>query len=209
MDINLIIEELENEILWRYKELKNIKKLYFNNITKNAIKIGSSKKIKINNTPESKYILRSSIPLIYAHWEGYFKKAIQVLNKELDSSIVDFNNLNTMLLSILSRDKHNKKYVSHQLRFSEIILDTESNLNWDVLEKFLYRYNLRIKEFEKYSPKINQLVKIRNGISHGENAYHFDDFSQIEEYIQLVIRLMIITKQSLINCIIYKSYYKD
>lgn len=209
MSTNVIIEELQNEILWRYKELKNIKKLYFKNVTNIIITIGSTQKNKIVNTPESKYILRSSIPLIYAHWEGYFKKAIQLLNIELDSTEVDFNNLNTMLLSILSKDKFSKKYMSHKLKFSEIILDTESNLNWDVLEKFLCRYNLRKKEFEKYSNKITQLVKMRNGISHGENAYHFEDFSQINEYIELVIKLMLITKQSLMNCIIYKSYYKS
>lgn len=207
--INSIKLELNNEILWRYKEVKNIIKLFEQHSQKEIISIGSYQKERIINTPESKYILRSAIPMIYAHWEGFFKKAIELLNSHLDIIEIDFNKLNIMLLSILLKDKHTQKSLDMRLKFTEIIIDTKSNLDWKVLEKFLYRYNLNRENFEKYSAKINELVKIRNGIAHGENAYHFEDIQKIDDYLLLVIKLMIITKTSVINCLKYKKYYKQ
>ena len=206
--INDIDKELNNEILWRYKELKNISRLFEKHTKKELITIGTIQKERISNTAESKYILRSAIPIIYAHWEGFFKESIKKLNNYLDNSKVDLNKLNTMLLSILSKDKHNKDYLNYKLEFSRIIIDTDSNLDWKVLQKSLYRYNLNIKNFEKYSSKLTELVKIRNGISHGENAYHFDNIDKINEYLFLVIRLMIVTRKSIVECICYKQYYK-
>jgi len=205
--INTIKRELDDEILWRYKELKNISSLFKYHTKKEIVEIGRIRKERIHNTSESKYILRSAIPIIYAHWEGFFKESIIRLNDYLDTLEIDFNRLNTIMLSILSKDKQTVKYLSYELKFTKIVLDTNSNVDWKVLQKFLYRYNLNVKKFEKYSAKLNELVKIRNGISHGENAYHFDDISEINSYLQLVTRLMIITKNSVIDCLTFELYY--
>lgn len=203
-----IKNELDEEILWRYKELKNIKKLYDSNITHKELKIGSTIKSHIENTKESKYILRSAIPMIYAHWEGFFKTSITLLHKELDSQDVNYNKLNITLLSYLTKDKHTPKYKESDLKFSEIVVNTESNLSWKILEKFCIAYNFNIIQFEKYKSDISLLVTIRNGISHGDNAYHFDDFKIIDKYIKIAFRLMVITKVSVLKCLQYEKYYK-
>lgn len=206
--INKVKKELDEEIAWRYKELKNIERLYIAHLTNKQVQIGSQTKQISKNTRESKYILRSSIPLIYAHWEGFFKKSIELLHKELDLLSLDYNKLDNAILSILTKDKHTIKYKEGQFKFSEILIDTKSNLSWDVVEKFCNRYNFDIKKFDKYKSLIEQLLKIRNGISHGENAYHFDDISKINEFTYLAMRLMIITKLSVLNFLEYKKYYK-
>lgn len=204
-----LLAELTQEILWRHKELKNIKKLYEANLIKEIIKIGNTDIEKIKNTSESKYILRSSVPLIYAHWEGFFKKSIELLHKELDLISTDYNKLDNVLLSILTKDKHTNKYKNCNFKFTEILIDTESNLSWKILEKFSIRYNFNLKRFEKHKDTLEQLLKTRNGISHGENAYHFEDFSKIEEYLIVTTKLMIITKNSVVNCLKYKKFYKQ
>jgi len=207
-NIDSVKTELTEEILWRYKELKNIKRLYNANLTKQIFQVGNGTITKTKNTSESKYILRSSIPLIYAHWEGFFKKSIKLLHQELDLLSTDYNKLDNTLLSILTKDKDINKYKKDKFKFIEISINTESNLSWKVLEKFSIRYNFNLKRFEKYKTTIEQVLKARNGISHGENAYHFDDFSKINEYINVITKLMIVTKNSVINCLKYKNYYK-
>jgi hypothetical protein len=204
----MLKDELMSEILWRYKELKNIKILYDSNV--NYKKIGESNFVSVENTRQSKYILRSSIPLIYAHWEGFFKKSIELLNYELDKiNNINYNRLNNILLVSLVKDKHADKYLHNKFLFSEIIIDTESNLSLKVIKKFSKRYNFNFNDFYKQKHIIEQLLKVRNGISHGENAYHFNDFKKIQEYINTVISLMIIVKNNVINCLKYKKYYKE
>jgi len=132
MNYKNIKEELSLDILWRYQELTNIKKIYVTNLTKTTI-MGIE---RTQNTSESKYILRSAVPMIYAHWEGFFKKSIEVLNHELDQIDIDLNKLDNILLASLCRDKHNEKYKNIKLNFSDIIIDTESNISWKVIEKF-------------------------------------------------------------------------
>jgi len=208
MEYNTIKEQINFEIAWRYKELKNIEKLYFSNLENRELRIGNSIRNTFENTPQSKYILRSSIPLIYAHWEGFFKKSIELLNSELDNIIIDFNKLNNLLLVHLTKDKHKEEYLNKDFKFSEMIVDTESNLSWKVIKKFFLRYGFDIKNILKHKVDIEKLLKIRNGISHGENAYHFEKFENVEIYIKATIRLMILIRNMIINCLIYKTYYK-
>ncbi len=204
--MNNLKEELTLEILWRYRELKNIKILYDSNIIVKPI--GTSNLTSIINSPQSKYIMRSAVPVIYAHWEGFFKKAIEILNTELDKLNVDFNRLDNVLLSILLKDKHTIKYKNTKFKFAEIVIDTESNLSWKVIEKFSNRYNFNIKSFEKHKPIIQQLLTTRNGISHGENAYHFDNFNKINQFIRTVIKLMILLRNNILDCLVHKTYYR-
>lgn len=208
MTLQAIKDELTAEILWRKKELSNIEKIYNNYISIEIVSIGTVRKEKINQTSESKYILRSSIPLIYAHWEGFFKKSIDIIHNELDSHSIDYNKLDHSMLAALTLGKHTKEYKSNKLKFNDIVIDTESNLKWKVLEKFSNRYNFNLEKFEKYKTTINEILKIRNAISHGENAYHFEDISQIKIYIQNTIKLMILTRNEVLIYLEYKNFYK-
>ena len=202
-------EELMSEILWRYKELKNIKYLYNNSVTYENIKVGSQTIVKKVISSHSKYILRSSFPMIYAHWEGFFKSSIILLNKQLDKKEVDFNKINNALLMAISKDKHKDEYKNKKLYFEHIVINTESNLSWKVVQKFSIRYGFNIHKLSKYRIDLEQLLKIRNGISHGENAYHFDSYDIIDKYILISIKLMLILKSEIIYCLKYEKFYKE
>ena len=203
-----IKEDLTTEILWRKKELQNIKKLYDKNIIQEEINIGSVSKIKITQTAESKYILRSAVPLIYAHWEGFFKKSIDIIHQELDTYSVDYNKLDHSILAALTLNKHTEEYKFKELKFNDIIVNMESNLKWKVLEKFTNRYNLNLKKYEKYKSVIQEILKVRNAISHGENAYHFEDITKINDYINNTIKLMLLTRNEVMTYLEYQNYYK-
>ncbi len=61
-------------------------------------------------------------------------------------------------------------------------IDTKSNLNFKVLKEICEKININIARFEEYETELNQLVSIRNSISHGENAYNFNTYEAIDEY---------------------------
>lgn len=54
------------------------------------------------------------------------------------------------------------------VRIPDQVVDTESNLTPTVMKKNLYRLGLPHDQFESYDGDINRLLRIRNGISHGE-----------------------------------------
>ena len=197
-------EELSLELKWRYKEIGNIKQIYKENII--SEKIFNVFRIRLNE--QSKFILRNGILILYAHWEGYFKFCLQTINSKLDFMYVDLNKIDNSLLSLLYKDKHTLKYKNKKVLFEEIVIDTGSNLDWKRLEKLLDIYNFNKRQFKKYEREINQLVKIRNGIAHGENAYHFDDYQSISKYIIAVLNLMLISRLNTINFFKLKKYQK-
>jgi hypothetical protein len=200
-----INEELKLEYEWRYKDLNNIKEIFNDNISleKRQFNIYSLKK-----NYKSKFVLRTGILLIYAHWEGYFKFCIRTINKELDSITVDLNKLDISLLELLCKHKHTLKYKNNNLKFEDILIDTGSNLDWKRLEKIINIYNFDKKSFEKYKSDINNLVKIRNGIAHGENSYHFEEFKVINKYLNAVRDLMLLSRYSTIKFLKLKKYIK-
>jgi hypothetical protein len=53
------------------------------------------------------------------------------------------------------------------VNLNDEVVDTESNLSPTVLKKNLYRLGLPHEKFDGYKDEINELLAIRNGISHG------------------------------------------
>jgi len=111
-------------------------------------------------------------------------------------------------LSALTLNKHTQKHKYDKLRFNDIVVDTESNLKWKVLEKFANRYNFNLTKFEKYKSLIGEILKIRNAISHGENAYHFEDIEKINRYRENTIKLMLLTRNEVLIYLECHNFYK-
>ena len=166
--------EILADIEWRVKELTAIKTLplkhYLNNSEKNIA---------------SKF----AIPNVYSLWEGYVKFVFRTYLNEINSLNLKYDQLHNNILThgfdtkypqfttgIKNEFKSKCKFFDSF--FSSLInpisidakLPTESNVNWKVLNKLLQRFNL--VEFPEVPNKSNldNLLRIRNSVAHGENS---------------------------------------
>ena len=187
---------IEEHIQWRITELALIKKIY----------------LKLLTNEEKKFFLQSSIPTIYAIWEGFVKNILKSLLKFLDTKNIPSKDISEELL-VWSLDeklknlkqsadfkkqmKHSQILLNHlesDTKFSKIKIDVKSNLSKKVLLELCISLGIsNIEEFfsENELDGLFRLVDIRNKISHGEkNAIVFENLDDIQEYIVLVSKLM-------------------
>lgn len=203
-----IIEEIKQENEWREKDFSKIKYIYYQLSDENQV-----------------LFLRMSIPYIYAHWEGF---VIDSLKKILDH----FNQLklqhhqvkiNIFVLSLQEKFDYLKgkqsfeqkcqfsenflRFLNEQLKFDKHI-NTQANLNFDVLKDLCQLFGLNVDKFAQYRAKINKLVNIRNHIAHGENSYILS-LENIEEYINLVNELILRLAEELEEYLQQEKYLKS
>lgn len=177
-------EKLENsldkDISWRTKELINLK---------NEI----NSKFERNNQ-EVSFLIRGSIALIYAHWEGSIKTQlshyVKFLNNLLRDKYLELENYDDEILDLLFQPTikilgHNTKEKRlkgiqnfKKLYFDKSILKidsaevvtTKSNLSFEVLIELFEKFKIEQLD-DIHSMFIEQLLKDRNAIAHGENRY--------------------------------------
>ena len=73
---------IEEHIQWRVTELALIKKIY----------------LKLQTNEEKRFFLQSSLPTIYAIWEGFVKKVLKSLLQFLDTKEILSENISEELL---------------------------------------------------------------------------------------------------------------
>ena len=132
-----LVHELEAERDWRVAELSKIKLLF--------------REIKeMDNDEYSSIYLKMTIPMIYAHWEGYcissFRIVIEYINRrEINAHEIAYNILtyaNNKTYDKLKGKSSFEQRVEFSKKFVEILngkvklaerVDTKSNLNYKVL----------------------------------------------------------------------------
>ena len=190
---NNFVKELEAERDWRIAEFGRVKRI---------LQI-------IQKTENEKYVrtyLKMTIPMIYAHWEGYcvasFKLMAEYINKEeIDARMCTYN-LITYANTVAYDKLKGKSSFEHRTEFSrefEKILDgklkiparidTKSNLNYKVLKEILDIFEININKFQKYESDLNTLVNIRNAIAHGENSI-IPDIEKMEKSIKCITEMI-------------------
>lgn len=82
------------------------------------------------------------------------------------------DNLGDTKLHRFARDRefieHAFDFLARKVNIPDKVVDTESNLKPVVLRKNLYRLGLPHDQFSSLEPKIEQLLNLRNKITHGE-----------------------------------------
>ena len=190
---NNFVKELEAERDWRIAEFGRVKRI---------LQI-------IHKTENENYVrtyLKMTIPMIYAHWEGYcvasFKLMAEYINKEeIDARMCTYN-LITYANTVAYDKLKGKSSFEHRTEFSrefEKILDgklkiparidTKSNLNYKVLKEILDIFEININKFQKYESDLNTLVNIRNAIAHGENSI-IPDIEKMEKSIKCITEMI-------------------
>ena len=202
-----ILEEIEADKDWRNLELTNIKIICQ----------------KLDNRELNKLILKSTIPMIYAHWEGFVVTSLRKVNRYLNSLEYSYSDFHINLLtnayedniknldSSLGYDKRVKhlniifEKLTNSVAFSTKI-DVKSNLKFQVLQDICMRFNLNINSFQEHKRDLEKLIQIRNSIAHGENAYSFEKYEDIEQYTTLLSNLMDILHIEIEEFFVDKKY---
>lgn len=188
--------KLFDELGWRRKELKLIKD-----------------QIPMSSSPLQSALLRSAIPLLYAHWEGFVKVAMSCYLEHVSRKHLKNNKLTIKFLTLSVQNKigelfdnsfENKvkifetlftNYNSQSNVPKKNIINTKSNLKFEVLKEILFILDLDDSHIDKHKGVINDLVQNRNHIAHGEyNVVDYrtfimfhDEITALMEYLKTII----------------------
>jgi hypothetical protein len=202
-----LISKLFEELSWRRKELFLIKNI-----------------IPVDKNPIQNALLRSAIPFVYAHWEGFIKVSMShylefvskryLKNNELKNSFVTLS-IQNKLGEINNNNFENKvKIVTFLLdemdKQSTIpkrnIINTKSNLTFEVLKEILFILDLDDNHINSQKDLIDDLVKARNHIAHGE--FQIVDYATFIHTYDDVIALMDFLKTKIENNAVLELYKK-
>lgn len=184
-------DRLDKDLSWRKKEISNL----FLHI---ETQVGE---LRIA-------LIRGSITLLYAHWEGFIKNAsvsylqcIRDLNLTLNCLKDNFwhislgQKFSSQQISFrsYSHQKQVFEYIQRELKNEQLlvapkyVIDTKSNLKFEVFQTIAKQIGVDISWYETKKNFINtRLLKLRNAIAHGEFSKHEDlreDFRVIKKEI--------------------------
>lgn len=173
-------------------------------------------------------LLRASVALLYAHWEGFIKTAchyylcyiasLKLSNDKLTPELTALS-----LRTLLSRSIDTRSAILHKEMVEGIrengseraniptyrdAIQTASNLSYPVLENILRSIGLDPAQYEYARDLIDtQLVNSRNKIAHGENDYiEQSEWSELESE---VLKIMDAVSTQLVNSALNSSYQRN
>lgn len=209
MNYNDILLEIELDQEWRLLEFEKIQ-----TICQKA------------SEDEVKIILKSSIPLIYAHWEGFVVQSLRVLHRWLSSFGYSFEQFDINILTV-SYEEHLKNLVhieeyDRKKKHLEIILDkinqnvefcpkidVKSNVNFKIIKnEICQKYNFEIDNFTCFQKDLDSFLNIRNKIAHGELMVGFDNYEDIQKYVVLLSDLMATLYAEIESFCVNKKYLR-
>ncbi len=204
-------DSLTEDFVWRRKELFILKSL-----------IQASKK----SSSQQKALIRSGIPILYAHWEGFVKAAASNYLEYVALQGLRYTELQSNFVALAVKNKLSEARESNKASiFIEAItsirsdlegksnipykgvIQTGSNLNSSFLKEITVTLGLDYSEYEIKENLIDEkLLAKRNNIAHGE-------YLQMEEsdYIELhdeVVLMMNLFRNQVENCASQKKYLR-
>jgi hypothetical protein len=198
-------KKLYDEFSWRRKELTLLK----------------SKIPKERNSLQSA-MLRSSLPLLYAHWEGFVKLTMSYYLEFVSKKYLKHNELKSTFIALSLQNKIgdlNNSSIENRTKiidfiFNDIdkqsnipkknIINTKSNLKFEVLKEILFILDLDDPHIDSKKELINDLVIERNHIAHGEQQ--LVDYETYENIFNDIIALMDYLKTAIENNAIQEKY---
>ena len=162
---NLISEDYA----WRRKELKLINDQV------------SSKPSAIQSAA-----LRFSVPILYAHWEGFVKKSTEIYLEYVAKKHLKHNELKPQFIALSLSKKLGSleiKNLGEKAKTVEFLINgfdknsnilttnviqTKSNLKYYIFKEILFIIGIDESKFSGYESLINDLVDARNNIAHGD-----------------------------------------
>lgn len=199
---------LQDDIVWRVRELSEIVRL-----CKDA---GGTQKIAA---------LRASVPVLYAHWEGYFVVATNAYLNFVTEKRCTLSSLRAEFWALTVRKRVRPNQINGDISFSRFLLEVRgeadrtfkkgtferingaSNLKSDVVKFCCECIGLDWRHYERYFDFIDkELIDKRNHIAHGSSV-RFDENS-VGEFRDKVVELMRITQVEIENSAVCGKFLK-
>ena len=215
-----LTKKLDNDLAWRKKEIS-----YLREAVKNSAQ--SEKDAKDNFNP-TVYLSRAGFVLLYAHWEGFIKKAAENYLEFVAAQKLRCNELVPPFLSLAlkkasAKDRETAKetdfYInmvnfmleglSNQAEFPSDSISTKSNLNSKVLTDILRIIDIDHSEYESTLKLIDSgLVEIRNAVAHGERRDQNTDQDKLTDLSEKIFKLIANVQTKILNAAEQKAYKK-
>lgn len=186
---NELIDLVGNDYAWRRKELKIIKD-----------------QIPTSPSPKQSAALRFSVPILYAHWEGFVKKSCELYlefvakkylkHSELKPQFVALSlskNLGDLEIKNIEERTRAVEFLINEIEkksnmLTKNVIQTRSNLRYNVLEEILFIIGIDQTNYAHKKSLINDLVDSRNNIAHGDYLrVEYDAYSIMHQDTQLLM----------------------
>lgn len=186
---NQLIHLIGEDYAWRRKELKLIQN-----------------QIPNTSSPKQNAALRFSVPILYAHWEGFVKKACELYLEFVAKKFLKHNELKPQFVALsLSKQLGNLEIKNIEERTRAVnflvneidknsnmqtknVIQTKSNLRYSVLEEILFVIGIDESKFSHKRSLINDLVDARNNIAHGDYLrVEYDAYQIMYDDIQIIM----------------------
>lgn len=200
------VDRVDAEISWRKRELQAFKALVFNE----------------RNPLYREVLLRASVPLIYAHWEGFIKASAKEYLNFVSIRRLNYHQLQSNFVALDIETKYREqlqrlstedlifiieKSKSEDCRIGKIADRFEGigNLSSRILRMIALSIGIDDIKFETKRHIIDeQLIKVRNNIAHGRwQSIELDFFEQLQD---AVLEMMEIFRTEIQNAAILGSY---
>ncbi|GBF81228.1 MAE_28990/MAE_18760 family HEPN-like nuclease [Aphanothece sacrum] len=205
--VGILQENLDDDLSWRIKELSLLKN-----------------KIPTQKGTEQNVLIKAGITLLYAHWEGFIKYSAECYLQFVSLQKLKYNELDYCFIALCSRKSINellktKKFELQQEIVKNLldnleerakipyegIINTKSNLNFDVFRDICMIVGIDYKQYETKKNAIDEeLLTIRNKIAHGKDLKKdYADFINIYEIVTILMRNI---KDDILNAAITQRY---
>jgi hypothetical protein len=154
-------------------------------------------------------VVRMSIPMLYALWEGFVKESCQAYIEHVEVEVATAESLKPAILGYLWTPelrklsggvgfdkKHNIARLAltglkKPVRFGEAerAVDTKSNLDFQVLEEIARHLCLDTASLQGERKHLDALVNLRNSIAHGAKPTGME-VSDFEQHASTVVHFM-------------------
>ncbi len=160
---------INEDYAWRRKELILIKN-----------------QIPNKSSPKQSAALRFSVPILYAHWEGFVKNSTEIYLEFIAKKYLKHNELKPQFIALSLSKKlgnleiKNLEEKSKAVEFllnefnknsnilTKNVIQTKSNLKYKVFKEILFVVGIEESKFSRFEGLIDDLVDARNNIAHGD-----------------------------------------
>lgn len=202
---NDLIHLIGEDYAWRRKELKLIHDQIPNSIS-----------------PKQSAALRFSVPILYAHWEGFVKKSTEIYLEYVAKKYLKHNELKPQFVALsLSKQLGNLEIKNLEEKAKTVaflineldknsnmltknVIQTKSNLRYAVFEEILFVIGIEETKFSSFKGLINDLVDARNNIAHGD--YLRVDLNTFNIMFEETQKIMGILKTEIENAALSEEY---